>query len=382
MNALSQDELKTLMGKHQGLCISIFMPTFRTGVESQQNQIRLKNLLRSAEEKLLAAGLRPQEAKDLLEPAQALSGNVLFWRRQSDGLALFLCRDLFRCFSLPEAFQEILVVSDHFHIRPLLPVLSSDKRFYILALSQKEIRLLEGTGQSVREMELEGVPKNLDEALQHDELEKQVRFRTGSVSGGTGMAMVSGHGGVADDTKDNLLKYFRMIDRSLHDLLRDERTPLVLAGVEYLFPIYREANTFPHLIEEGIPGNPKGASSESLYRTALKIVSPFFQKAENNALAQYRQSSGTGLTSTDIREIVPKAAHGRVGLLFIVAGSENWGKFDRESGDVETHPKMEADDEDLMEIAAVQTYLNGGAVFILPSGRMPERKDLVAVFRY
>ncbi len=92
MNAFSQDELKTLMGKHQGLCISIFMPTFRTGAESQQNQIRFRNLLRSAEEKLLAGGLRPQEIKELLEPAQALPGNVLFWRRQSDGLALFLSR--------------------------------------------------------------------------------------------------------------------------------------------------------------------------------------------------------------------------------------------------------------------------------------------------
>ena len=184
MNALSQDELKTLMGKHQGLCISIFMPTFRTGAESQQNQIRFRNLLRSAEEKLLAGGLRSQELKELLEPAQALPGNVLFWRRQSDGLALFLCAGLFRCFCLPEAFDELIVVADRFHIRPLLPVLRNDRRFYILALSQKEVRLLEGTGQNVREIELEAVPKSLDEALQYDELEKQVRFRTGSVSGG------------------------------------------------------------------------------------------------------------------------------------------------------------------------------------------------------
>ena len=261
MNALSQNELKTLMEKHQGLCISIFMPTFRTGVESQQNQIRFRNLLRSAEEKLLSAGLRAQEVKELLEPAQALPGNVLFWRRQSDGLALFLCTDLFRYFCLPEAIQEFIVVADHFHISPLLPVLSGDKRFYILALSQKEVRLLEGTGQNFREIDLEAVPKSLEEALQYDEIEKQVRFRTGSVSGGSGMAMVSGHGGVADDTKDNLLKYFRMIDRGLHDLLKDERAPLILAGVEYLFPLYREVNTFPHLVEEGIPGNPTGASS-------------------------------------------------------------------------------------------------------------------------
>jgi hypothetical protein len=381
MNTLSQDELKTLMGKYQGLCISIFMPTFRTGVESQQNQIRFRNLLRGAEEKLLAAGLRSQEIKELLEPAQALPGNVLFWRRQSDGLALFLCAGLFRCFCLPEAFDELIVVADRFHIRPLLPVMRNDRRFYILALSQKEVRLLEGTGRSVREIELEALPKSLDEALQYDELEKQVRFRTGSVSGGTGMAMVSGHGGVADDTKDNLLKYFRMIDRGLHDRLKDETAPLVLAGVEYLFPIYREANTFPHLIEEGIPGNPRGINTDSLYRMALKIVGPFFQKAENNALAQYRQSSGTGLTSADIREIVPEAAQGRVGTLFIAAGSRNAGRFNWESGTVDLHRIPEAEDEDLLEIAAIQTYLNGGSVFILPPKKMPEPKDLVAVFR-
>jgi hypothetical protein len=382
MNTLSNDELKTLMGKHQGLCISIFMPTFRTGVESQQNQIRFKNLLRRAEEKLLAAGLRSQELKGLLEPAQAMPGNALFWRRQSDGLALFLCTGLFRCFCLPEAFDELIVVADRFHIRPLLPVLRNDRRFYILALSQKEVRLLEGTGQGVREIELEALPKSLDEALQYDELEKQVRFRTGSVSGGSGLAMVSGHGGVADDTKDNLLKYFRMIDRGLHDRLKDEHAPLVLAGVEYLFPIYREANTFPHLIEEGIPGNPRGINSDSLYRMALKIVGPFFQKAENNALAQYRQSSGTGLTSTDIREIVSEAAHGRVGTLFIATGSRIDGTLNRESGTVDLHRKPEAEDEDLLEVAAIQTYLHGGSVFILPPNKMPEPKALVAVFRY
>ena len=181
----------------------------------------------------------------------------------------------------------------------------------------------------MREIELESLPRNLTEALQYDEFAKQVRFRTGSVSGAAGMAMVSGHGGVADDTKDNLLKYFRLIDRGLHDLLRDERTPLVLAGVDYLFPIYREVNTYPRLIEEGIPGNPQGTSAEALHRMAMKIVSPVFRKAETDAVAQYRQSSGTGLTSAEIPEIVPAAAHGRVGQLFVAAGAPALGNVER-----------------------------------------------------
>jgi hypothetical protein len=382
MNALSREELKVLLAKHQGLCISIFMPTFRTGAESQQNQIRFRNLLRNAEEKLLAGGLRPQEIKTLLEPAQALPGNILFWRRQSDGLALFLSADLFRSFSLPEAFTELITVADHFHIKPLLPLLGGDKRFYILALSQNEIRLLEGTARNVREIDLDTLPKNLGEALGYGEPERQIRFRAGTAGGGDHSAMVSGHGAEIDDTKENLLKYFRLIDRGLHDLLRDERAPLILAGVEYLFPIYREANTYPRLIEEGIPGNPQGISADALHRSALKIISPYFQKAEQDAVAQYRQSSGTGLTSADLPEIVPAAVHGRVGILFVATGRRQWGTFDGESGAVERHEKMGATSEDLLEIAAIQTFLNGGTMFILPPEKMPDTGDLAALFRY
>jgi hypothetical protein len=373
MNALS---------KRPGVCISIFMPTFRTGTESQQNQIRLRNLLRQAEEKLLARGLRTQEIKELLEPAQSLPGNILFWKRQGDGLALFLTRGLFRTFCLPAAFDERLTVADRFHIQPLLPLLSGDRRFYILALSQKEVRLYEGTEQELRPIELESLPKGLAEALQVDVMEKQVRFRAGAAGGGAGAAMISGHGAVADDTKDNLLRYFRLIDRGLHDLLKDERTPLILTGVEYLFPIYREVNTYPHLIAEGIPGNPKGSSPDALHRTALQIVRPFFSRAETEAIAQYHQSSGTGLASADLREIVPAASHGRVGLLLIASGRQEWGSFDRSSGSVEPSRDKEAGNEDLLEIAALDTYLNGGAVFLLPPERMPAAGSLVAVFRY
>ncbi|MBU2053831.1 MAG: hypothetical protein KJ936_12820 [Proteobacteria bacterium] len=382
MNTVSQDELKVLLGKQQGLCVSIFMPTFRSGVEGQQNQIRFRNLLRRAEERLLAGGMRSQEVKEFLEPAQALIGNVLFWRRQSDGLALFRSAGLFRCFCLPEGFDELIAVTDRFHIKPLLPLLSGDRRFYILALSQKEVRLLEGTAHHVQEIKLESVPKNLAEALQYDTLEKQVRFRSGSGGGGDRTAMVSGHGADIDDTKENLLKYFRLIDRGLHDLLKDERAPLVLAGVEYLFPIYREANAYPRLLDGGIGGNPKGISAEVLHGMAMEIVGPYFQKAEREAIAQYRQSSGTGLTSDDIREIVPAAFHGRVGQLFVAAGRQRWGVYNLEKGLVDLHPVMETTSEDLLEIAAIQTFLNGGAVFTLPLEEMPDARDLVAVFRY
>jgi len=382
MKSISKDDLKSLINKQKGPCISLFMPTRRAGAEIQQNQIRLRNLLREAEEKLLASGLRPAEAKALLENASGLLGNVIFWRQQSDGLAIFLSTDVFRYYCLPTNFDELIVVADRFHVKPLLPALSGDGRFYILTLSQKGSRLYEGTKQSIREIELETIPKSLAEALQYDDLEKQIRFHRGSQRGGEHGAMLSGGGAELDDAKDNILKYFRLIDRGLHDLLKDERIPLVLAGVDYLFPIYREANTYPNLMDGGITGNPKGISADQLHSQALDVVKPYFQMAENEAIAQYRQSSGTGLTSNDIKEIVTAAYHGRVALLFITTGHQQWGVFDQECNEVQLHDKMIPGCEGLLDFSAIQTFLNGGVVFSLPREKMPDDAPIAAVFRY
>ena len=62
----------------------------RAGVETLQNPVRCKNLLRQAEERLLAGGLRPLQAQELLEPVQQLFADFDFWQHQNDGLALFL----------------------------------------------------------------------------------------------------------------------------------------------------------------------------------------------------------------------------------------------------------------------------------------------------
>lgn len=57
MDILSGNEPKSLMQKQLGICVSIYMPSIRKGTEIQQNQIRYKNLLRDAEDRLLSSEL-------------------------------------------------------------------------------------------------------------------------------------------------------------------------------------------------------------------------------------------------------------------------------------------------------------------------------------
>ena len=381
METLSKDDLKALVQKRKDLCISIYMPTHRSGVETQQNQIRFKNLIRDAEERLIASGMKPQDARSFLEKAQGMVNNVLFWRQQRDSLALFLSSDLFLHYNLPVHTAELIVVTDRFHLKPLLPLLSRDEHFYILTLSQNEVKLYEGTSLSLREMKIEGLPQGMGKALQADEPEKQVRFRSGGGGGERG-AMISGHGAEIEDTKDNLLRYFRQVDRVLKDALKDEHVPLILAGVEFLFPIYREVNTYPALIEENIAGNPKRLSKEGLKKKGWALVSQHYAKDIESAVNLYKQSQGTGLTASNIKDILVAAHQGRVGVLFVPLEKELWGSFKSDSGHVTFSETPVTGGEDLFDLAAILTHVQGGNVFALPPENIPEGLSIAALFRY
>jgi len=114
--------------------------------------------------------------------------------------------------------------------------------------------------------------------------------------------------------------------------LGDAQAPLILAGVAYLFPLYREANTYPHLLEEGVPGNPDRVSLETLHKQAWTIVGPSFLQARQEASARYREYAATGRASHTVREIVPAAYDGRVESLFLETEQEHGGPSIRRPG--------------------------------------------------
>lgn len=373
---------QTFVNRHPGFCVSLYMPAHRAGRETEQDPIRCKNLLRQAEDRLLAEGLNSAQVQDLLRGPQELLQDQSFWRHQSDGLAVFCSEDIFHYFRLPISFTELVVVAERFHIKPLLPLLTSDGIFFILAISQNQVRLLEGTQHTVDEIELENIPQNLAETLPEGLPEKQLQFQTGTPSGtGNRPAVFHGHE-TSNETKNRIRQWFRIIDKHIRGLLLDGRSPLVLAGVDTHFPLYREVNNYPHLMEEGIAGNPEGMSPEALHRKAWTIVEPVFKKDRDTALDRYRQLVGTGKTTTDIKEAVWAAHHGRIDVLFVAVGVQIWGGFDPEKDTVHVHQSTEPGDGDLLDLTAIQTLINGGMVYAVSPEEVPDQAYLAALLRY
>ncbi len=382
MDLLNEQDLREMVQSAEGPCVSIYMPTHPAGRETQQDPTRLKNHLREAEEHLQARGMRAQEIQEFLQPAQALIADRSFWERRCHGLAVFRSKQTFRHYCVPLETDDLVVVSDSFHIKPLLALLQGDGRFFVLALSQNDLRLLECSRYTVREVDVEGVPKSLAEAMKYEETwEPGDRYRPGNRGSAQ---MFTGHGAGSEDPKNQLKRYCQQVDRGLQDLLRERTAPLVLAAVDYLIPIYRDANSYPHLMPEGVVGNPDEQRPEELRDQAWRVVGPRFSKARHDAEDQYRQLAGSRseLVSRDIRTILPASYQGRVASLFVPRKIQQWGSYDPVNQNVDPHPEPRNGDKDLLDMAATQTFLMGGTVFAVEPEEVPDGATVAAVFRY
>jgi hypothetical protein len=381
MDIPTREDLIALSASAPAARVSVYLPTHRYGPDTQQDSIRLKNLLRQSEDELVKTGLRRTKAKDFLAPGWVLQEDPDFWQTQSAGLALFLDMDSERHFRVPIPFAELAVVAPRFHLKPLLPLLAGEEVFHVLALSMNETRLLECTPYAEDEVSVPDMPRSMADVLWADDPEKQLQFRS-FVTGAGGVARFHGAGGSEPDPKDDLLRYFREVDRALAAYLSRASGPLVLACVEYLAPIYHQANSYARLVEGVVPGNPEELRPEEIRESAWEIVRPLHLETRADALASYRSLAGTGKTTSDVAEAALAAMSGRVELALVAVGVQRWGLVDVAAHIVHLHPEPEPGDQDLLDFVAIQTLLNGGKVYALAPDEVPEPSGVAAVFRY
>ena len=377
MDVIRRTDLERLALQGMGPSVSLFLPTHRAGPEVQQAPIRLKNLLREATEALQADGVRAPMIHSVLAPLRRLVNDGLFWQYQSDGLALYSRLGWWRVLRVPLDLPELAVVADRFHIGPLLPLLTGDGHFFVLALSQNQIRLLEGTRDRLEEVHLPGVPLGVRDALQGEEVQKQLQLYVADRGGVGARGIFSGHGSAGDIQNDQVLRYFRKVNRALREVLAGERAPMVLAAVEHLAPPWRQVNTYPHLVDQVLAGSPEELGLHELHGRAWAVVEPLFLQAQGEAAGKYHQLAGTGLTSQDPREIVGAAKEGRVEVLFAARQPTGVG-----STNGSPSPNGDRALRDKLEGAAVTTLLKGGTVYALAAGAVPGGGSAAAVFRY
>lgn len=388
MDAFGPNELERLTVEQSSPSVSIYLPTHAAGEAGQQDPVRLKNLLDSAEQQLADNGMRPADARKLLGKARELPTDPAFWGERSEGLAIFIAPQRFACYRLPLRFAELALVGGRFHVKPLLPLLSAGDRFYILALSQNNVRLFNASRYAIEQVPVSDLPVNMKAALNYadaargSQVHSATRGSQGKQSLGKQAAVFHGQGGQPDTRKDDLANYFRAIDAALQPVLRGEKAPLLLAGVDYLLPIYRETNSYSHVAKTELAGNWDHLAPHQLHERTWPLVAPTFQQACAEAADKYARLAGTGKASDDIRQVLPAAHEGRVDTLFVDLQAHCWGRFDPQTRNIELHEGHQTGDDDLLDLAVIQALAGRGTVHAVQRENLPSSEPIAAVFRY
>lgn len=377
---ITRDTILSLVGKAQNPSVSIYLPTHVKGEEVQQDPIRFKNLLKKAEQQLQDHEIEQEKIDQLLNKARKLLDQPMFWQHADKGLAVFITDDLFEYYRVPLNFKEHVMVEDHFLITPLLPMTTLDGTYCILTLSQKNMRLLKCTRDSVEPIVLDDAPTSLEEFQQYDVYEEHLQHHSGQ--GGGNNAIFHGQGGAEDTDTQALINYLKTVENEVTSVLKKRNDPLVVAGGEQAVAEYRKVNKYSRLMDEAITTNPDPLSNEDVNKKGWKIIKNHFLKDMYNDMDRFADLTGSDKQSDNLSQVVEASFYGKVDSLFVPIGEQSWGWFDQDRDTVHHSAEQQNGEHDLINMAAIKTLSQGGNVYALEKDEMPRDSSIAAIFRY
>jgi hypothetical protein len=141
--ALALAELKELANAAKP-CVTFYIPLEPAANTSRIDGLRLKSLVQQAERQLTGSWpeLSKTQVRDLMGPLQSLDAENV-QRGNGGSLVVLRSPDTFRAFEVRKELDDTVVIGESFHVFPLIHSLNvAGQMFYLLALSQKHIRLL------------------------------------------------------------------------------------------------------------------------------------------------------------------------------------------------------------------------------------------------
>ena len=384
MELLTKELIQELLAADQAPCLSIYMPTHRTHPENLQDIILYKNLVRELKESLLQK-YSADEVKKHLQPFEALGDDDQTWNYTFNGLAIFGAAGLFKVVGVHKSFEELAIVADSFHTKPLRQYLQSRDHFHVLGLTLHDIRLFEGHRHTLTEVELtDDTPKTITEALGDELTDKHTTVASYGGSGGEGSAMRHGHGGRKEETEKDSERFFRVVASTIYEqYTKPTGWPLILATLGEHQSLFQKVNKNPLLLSQGITIDPSSVPIEKLAQMAWAIMEPEYLQKLDSLAANFEQARVNNKGSDDYKEVAVASVEGRVDTLLVEADRiipvriTNLVTGNTQKKDLE-NPKV----DDLLDDMGELVMKMGGQVVVLPKDRMPTETGLAAILRY
>lgn len=383
MELLTTSILSELNGVEKTPCLSLYMPTHRSHPDNLQDPIKYKNLLRQLESSIKHEDFGG-DGTALLAPFEALANDQDFWNQTLNGLAVFANKDFFKVVKVPIEVNEMVVVANSFHTKPLKRYLQSADRYQVVGLSLHDFQLYEGNRHGLSKIELpDEFPDTIKEALGEELTEKHLTVASyAGVSGNKGN-MVHGHGSRKDELDVDAEKFFRAAADVIYEKIsKPSGLPLILAALAEHHKLFQSVNKNPFLLKEGIAINPNSVDPKRFAMMAWEVMEPAYIQNLRTLDDTFQEARSKDRGSDNITEVAKAAIEGRVDVLLVESDRIIPGKLAVESGIIESGDLEHPEFDDVLDDISESVVARGGKVVVVPKDLMTTRTGLAATFRF
>lgn len=384
MRFIDLQSFQDLVNYSHEFCISLYLPSDEVGLQAPKRRAEIQHLEQEVESKLKRMNISDKQIEQIKQRVEDLKNLDDLWAVGPKTFAIFISPESSDVFHLPLEMPRLLSISSHFHVKPLLRVLSPDCQCYVLSLTKNNVELFCGNRYELKKIDLPELEKSFEDIVGvEDERNLQSHAGSSPASGGGETATFHGQSSWKDDKHKLLERFLKHVDTVVSKYLQNNKESLILSGVERMITSYHNVNSYPHVMKEIVlKGNTESVPLTTLHQELFDQLEPLILTQEQAEVEQVLQRGNTSQFSFDIPEIVRQASLGRVNTVLVSQDVQEWGSFDPKTCEVVERVSDAPPAEDLLDVACLQTITHGGKAFVLPSELMPGQASAVAIFRY
>ncbi len=361
---MNRHDVKLLQAMREYPSVTIILPTYRTIPENQKDPIRVKNLVKEAEERLLRE-FTWREVDALTTRLNDLVEH-LDYQYMTEGLAIYVNKDFARSFPLPFKPKEQVIIDETFATRTLVLALNRTQRYWLLALSENSTRLFEGVRDSLTEITEGGFPMSNE-------------------GPGAATRLPGGQGINRSAYRDEIdRQFYREVNAAFKEFMNDDELPLVVAGVDRNLAFFQEVSSHTSAIIGTLRGNYDQTSAHELAEMVWPLVKANRAVQVEEILSELDTAMSAKKYAYSIAEVWHMAQEGRGDLLIVEtnfhypACVDETGMFLTPAGD----PTAPGVLDDAVDNVIETVMSKGGKVAFVDDGTLDQYQHIALTLRY
>lgn len=353
--------LKTLKNIRSKNCISIILNTHRTKPDYLKDAIQLKNLIKDAENRLMA-DTDKKTAQNLIGKLQALADNIDH-SHNLESLILFVNEEVADYTRLPLSVVDRVVIDDTFATRDLVRAMHHEANYYVLVLSQEKVRLLEASNDKVVKEFGKPFPMENKQFFSRSKPESSIASRQSSL----------------------IAEFFNTVDKELNTIRHQNPLPVLITTVEENYPEYLKIADEKHSIYDVfLNKNRTHEKADAIVSEAWKLIEAHLVEQNNARKAELKKAVTENKFLSDTNEIWKAITEGKIQTLFIEQGLFQPATIENDEI-IYVSQEHRSDTDVIDDIYDELIELNmkyGGDVVFLPKGDLTKFNGFGAITRY